>query len=62
MIDNPEYKGIWAPRKIDNPDYFEDASPANFEPMGAVSHASNFIRSKTANKLSAWHRTLVHAE
>jgi hypothetical protein len=27
MIDNPEYKGEWAPRKIDNPDYFEDLNP-----------------------------------
>ena len=27
MIDNPEYKGEWAPRKIANPDYFEDNTP-----------------------------------
>ena len=27
MIDNPEYKGEWAPRKIPNPDYFEDLAP-----------------------------------
>ena len=27
MIDNPEYKGEWAPRKIDNPAYFEDLTP-----------------------------------
>merc|ERR1712098_692013 len=36
MIKNPEYKGIWAPRKIKNPDYFEDKHPANLEPMGAI--------------------------
>lgn len=36
-IDNPEYKGVWAPRKIKNPGFFEDKTPANFEPMGAVS-------------------------
>lgn len=27
MIDNPAYKGEWAPRKIPNPDYFEDLTP-----------------------------------
>jgi len=27
MIDNPEYKGEWAPRKISNPGYFEDNDP-----------------------------------
>jgi calnexin len=36
MIDNPAYKGVWKPQKIANPDYFEDKTPANFEPMGAV--------------------------
>ncbi|KAK4976494.1 hypothetical protein LTR66_010867 [Elasticomyces elasticus] len=36
MIDNPAYKGIWKPQKIANPDYFEDSTPANFEPMGAI--------------------------
>lgn len=36
-IDNPAYKGPWAPRKIKNPGFFEDKTPANFEPMGAVS-------------------------
>lgn len=37
LIDNPEYKGVWKARKIKNPDYFEDKTPANLEPMGAVS-------------------------
>ena len=41
MIDNPAYKGVWAPRKIANPKYFEDKTPANFEPMGAVSAFRN---------------------
>ena len=27
MIDNPAYKGEWAPRKIANPAYFEDNTP-----------------------------------
>ena len=27
MIDNPAYKGEWAPRKIPNPAYFEDKNP-----------------------------------
>jgi hypothetical protein len=29
MIDNPAYKGEWAPRQIPNPDYFEDLHPAS---------------------------------
>ena len=36
MIDNPAYKGVWKPRNIPNPDFFEDKTPANFEPMGAI--------------------------
>ncbi|KAJ5898976.1 Calnexin [Penicillium taxi] len=36
LIDNPAYKGPWAPRKIANPGYFEDKTPSNFEPMGAI--------------------------
>lgn len=36
FIDNPAYKGRWAPRKIKNPAFFEDKTPANFEPMGAI--------------------------
>ncbi|KAF2460048.1 Calreticulin family-domain-containing protein [Lineolata rhizophorae] len=35
-IDNPDYKGPWKPRKIPNPAWFEDLTPANFEPMGAI--------------------------
>lgn len=27
MIDNPKYKGEWAPQKIANPAYFEDLTP-----------------------------------
>ncbi|KAL2820226.1 Calreticulin family-domain-containing protein [Aspergillus cavernicola] len=36
LIDNPVYKGPWAPRKIANPAYFEDKTPSNFEPIGAI--------------------------
>ncbi|KAJ5109131.1 Calnexin [Penicillium angulare] len=36
QIDNPAYKGEWAPRKIANPGYFEDKTPSNLEPMGAI--------------------------
>ncbi|KAK3181448.1 hypothetical protein K4F52_007310 [Lecanicillium sp. MT-2017a] len=35
-VDNPAYKGPWAPRKIKNPAFFEDKTPANFEPIGAI--------------------------
>jgi hypothetical protein len=27
MIDNPDYKGVWAPRKIENPDFYNDTTP-----------------------------------
>ncbi|TVY42293.1 Calnexin-like protein [Lachnellula subtilissima] len=33
---SPAYKGVWAPRKIKNPAFFEDKTPANLEPMGAI--------------------------
>ena len=36
LIDNPEYKGVWEPRTIANPNYFEDKSPADFNPIGGV--------------------------
>jgi calnexin len=36
-IDNPKYKGEWKARTIPNPKFFEDKTPANFEPIGAVS-------------------------
>jgi hypothetical protein len=29
LIDNPAYKGVWAPRKIKNPAYFEDKTPSH---------------------------------
>ncbi|KAF2719928.1 calnexin-like protein [Polychaeton citri CBS 116435] len=36
LIDNPAYKGVWKPQKIDNPDFFEDKTPADFEPIGGI--------------------------
>ena len=37
MIDNPAYKGEWAPRKIANPNYFEDSNPVkSLIPIGGV--------------------------
>lgn len=36
FIENPAYKGVWKPQVIKNPDYFEDKTPASFEPMGAI--------------------------
>ena len=37
MIDNPEYKGAWAPRKIPNPNFFEDLTPVkSLVPIGGV--------------------------
>ena len=37
MIDNPAYKGEWAPRKIPNPNYFEDSTPVkSLVPIGGV--------------------------
>ena len=36
MIDNPDYKGPWAPRKIENKNYFVDEHPHNVYPISAV--------------------------
>ena len=36
MIANPDYKGKWSPRKIPNPDFFEDPSPHKMTPIGAI--------------------------
>jgi len=37
MIDNPDYKGEWAPRKVSNPNFFEDNDPVqNLEKIGGV--------------------------
>jgi len=33
MINNPDYKGIWKPRMIPNPDYFEDKQPYKMTPI-----------------------------
>jgi len=38
FIDNPLFKGIWKAARILNPSYYEDKTPANFEPIGAVSN------------------------
>jgi len=64
MIDNPAYKGVWAPAKIANPDYFEDKAPANFEPMGGVSHLpfQLVVSAALLTKSLDWLRALDHAE
>lgn len=36
LIDNPDYKGPWAPRKIANKDYFEDLTPSDFTKIAGV--------------------------
>ncbi|CDK24692.1 unnamed protein product [Kuraishia capsulata CBS 1993] len=36
LIPNPEYQGEWAPRLVANPDYYEDATPADLEPIGGI--------------------------
>ncbi len=36
MIPNPEYKGAWAPRQIDNPAFFEDLHPSLFTPLSGI--------------------------
>jgi hypothetical protein len=35
-IPNPEYKGVWSPRLIANPQFFEDQSPADFTKIGGI--------------------------
>jgi hypothetical protein len=37
MIDNPEYKGVWAPAQIANPKFVEDKTPLkSIGKIGAV--------------------------
>lgn len=36
QIPNPAYKGPWAPRTIPNPHYYEDKTPSDLEPIGAI--------------------------
>jgi hypothetical protein len=36
MIPNPAYKGLWSPRQIPNPNFFEDLHPAYFHPIAGV--------------------------
>lgn len=36
MLDNPNYQGKWAPRKIRNPDFFEDLNPFRMTTIAAV--------------------------
>jgi hypothetical protein len=65
LIDNPAYKGPWAPRKIANPGYYEDKTPSNMEPMGAVSFPfsrSIVIVALDPNVVTDWFRDLDHAE
>jgi len=33
MIDNPAYKGPWAPREIPNPEYYEHATSPKMSPI-----------------------------
>ena len=33
MIDNPKYKGVWAARKIPNPNYYLDNKPSDLATM-----------------------------
>jgi calnexin len=62
LIENPAYKGPWAPRKIANPAYFEDKTPSNFEPIGAVRMPSLTIISDVTNQSLDRFRALDHAE
>jgi hypothetical protein len=37
MIDNPNYQGKWEPRKIANPEYFEETNPfSSLTPFSAL--------------------------
>ncbi|KAI9217046.1 Calreticulin family-domain-containing protein [Blastocladiella britannica] len=36
MIDNPTYKGPWAPRKVPNPEYYDEKHPGHMTPIGAI--------------------------
>ena len=61
MIDNPAYKGEWAPRKILNPDYFEDLTPAkSLNKIVSLSFLVQFHCIKYSTAGWYWHRTLDH--
>ncbi|QPG72776.1 hypothetical protein FOA43_000077 [Brettanomyces nanus] len=36
MVKNPAYKGEWEPRTIVNPKFYDDKTPSNLEPIGAL--------------------------
>lgn len=36
LIDNPNYQGKWAPRRIPNPDFFEDLMPFKMTPIVSI--------------------------
>jgi calnexin len=60
LIDNPAYKGIWKPRLIKNPDFYEDKTPASFEPMGAVSEPTPIHGSSAHVNLSCVPLLMCH--
>ena len=62
FIDNPLYKGIWKPKLIPNPDYYEDKTPANFEPMGAVGTLSSLLQTMQLTATTDWFRDLDNAK
>lgn len=35
-ISNPAYKGVWAPRQVANPAYFEDKTPSDFTKLAGI--------------------------
>jgi calnexin len=35
-ISNPEYKGVWAPRQVANPAFFEDKTPSDFTELAGI--------------------------
>ena len=61
MIDNPAYKGEWAPRKIANPDYFEDLTPVkSLEKIVGQALPSYFARAHQFQIGWCWYRALDH--
>ncbi|KAK7929687.1 hypothetical protein WMY93_006082 [Mugilogobius chulae] len=36
LVDNPNYQGVWKPRKMQNPEFFEDLQPFRMRPFRAI--------------------------
>ena len=48
QVDNPDYLGVWAPKKIANPNFFTDDSPHAMAPIGGAHRVPQLTRNDEA--------------